>query len=46
MVEGLINSFKKQNPDYTPEQAKVFLEKLAGDLKKDIQNNKNKLIKK
>ena len=46
MVEGLINSFKKQNPDYTPEQAKVFLEKLAGDLKKDIQNNKNQLIKK
>ena len=45
MVRRALDDFKKTYPDYTPEQAKVFLENLAGDLKKNIQNNKNEFIR-
>ena len=46
MVESALNAFKDKHPDYSPEQAKAFLEKLAVNLKKNIQNNKNDFIKK
>jgi hypothetical protein len=33
----------RENPEYTPKQARKFLEKLAGSLKKQIQNNEGKI---
>ena len=46
IVRNLLETWAEKNPEYTPKQTKVFLEKLAGDLKKNIQNNKNDFIKK
>ena len=38
-LEKKINDWKDANPDYTPEQAKAFLEKLADKAKTAITNN-------
>ena len=43
IVRNLLETWAGKNPEYTPKQAKKFLEKLAGSLKKQIQNNEGKL---
>ena len=35
-IRKAIGDWKNQNPDYTPEQAKAFIESLAGNIKKQI----------
>ena len=43
LIRTKIYEWKRQNPDYTPEQAKSFLEHLAKRLKPMIQNNPEKV---
>ena len=42
IVRNLLETWAGKNPEYTPKQAKKFLEKLAGSLKKQIQNTEGK----
>lgn len=38
-IQKKIDLWRKQNPDYTPEQARAFLERIARDAKKAIKEN-------